>query len=305
MSGFDPAGLTVYVDGEYVDGAEARLSVFDHGLLYGDGVFEGMRVFGGALFRPRDHLARLERSARSLGIEIPLGADDLLDVICEVVARSGLEEAHVRPIVTRGFGAPGLDPWRCERASVIVMAYPFPPMLGTDPLRLLIGSVVRKAPRSLGAHVKSLNYLDAIVAKQQAKAAGLDDAVMLDALGAVAECTSTNLFMVVDGVLVTPTTRAALPGITRRTVLEVASELGIAVEERDIWPMELYVADAIFLTGSGAGIVPVGAVDGRPVATSDHPYPATLTGAYRERTRDERVPRSGSRCVATPASTAA
>jgi branched-chain amino acid aminotransferase len=288
MSGFDPAGLTVYVDGEYVDGAEARLSVFDHGLLYGDGVFEGMRVFGGALFRPRDHLARLERSARSLGIEIPLGADDLLEVICEVVARSGLEEAHVRPIVTRGSGAPGLDPWRCERASVIVMAYPFPPMLGTDPLRLLIGSVVRKAPRSLGAHVKSLNYLDAIVAKQQAKAAGLDDAVMLDALGAVAECTSTNLFMVVDGVLVTPTTRAALPGITRRTVLELASELDIAVEERDIWPMELYVADAIFLTGSGAGIVPVGAVDGRPVATSDHPYPATLMRAYRERTRDER-----------------
>ena len=168
------------------------------------------------------------------------------------------------------------------------MAYPFPPMLGTDPMRLLIGSVVRKAPRSLGAHVKSLNYLDAIVAKQQAKAAGLDDAVMLDALGAVAECTSTNLFMVVDGVLVTPTTRAALPGITRRTVLELASELDIAVEERDIWPMELYVADAIFLTGSGAGIVPVGAVDGRPVATSDHPYPATLTSAYRERTRDER-----------------
>jgi branched-chain amino acid aminotransferase len=288
MSGFDPAGLTVYVDGEYVDATEARLSVFDHGLLYGDGVFEGMRVFGGALFRPRDHLARLERSARSLGIEIPLGTDELLEVICEVVARSGLEEAHVRPIVTRGFGAPGLDPWRCERASVIVMAYPFPPMLGTDPLRLLIGSVVRKAPRSLGAHVKSLNYLDAIVAKQQAKAAGLDDAVMLDALGAVAECTSTNLFMVVDGVLVTPTTRAALPGITRRTVLELASELSIAVEERDIWPMELYVADAIFLTGSGAGIVPVGAVDGRPVATSEHPYLTTLTGAYRERTRDGR-----------------
>ena len=178
------------------------------------------------------------------------------------------------------------------------MAYPFPPMLGTDPLRLLIGSVVRKAPRSLGAHVKSLNYLDAIVAKQQAKAAGLDDAVMLDALGAVAECTSTNLFMVVDGVLVTPTTRAALPGITRRTVLELASELDIAVEERDIWPMELYVADAIFLTGSGAGIVPVGAVDGRPVATSEHPYPATLTTCVPRANPGRALSRAGSRCVA-------
>ena len=172
MSGFDPAGLTVYVDGDYVDGAEARLSVFDHGLLYGDGVFEGMRVFAGALFRPRDHLARLERSARSLGIEIPLGADELLDVICEVVRRSGLEDAHVRPIVTRGFGAPGLDPRALRTPTRRRAAYPFPPLLGTDPIRLLISSVVRKAPRSLGAHVKSLNYLDAILAKQQAKAAG-------------------------------------------------------------------------------------------------------------------------------------
>lgn len=285
---FDPTGLVVYVDGTFVDGADARISVFDHGLLYGDGVFEGMRVFAGALFRPLDHLARLERSARTLGIEIPLAAPELLEVICEVVARSGLEEAHVRPIVTRGFGSPGLDPWRCESPSVVVTAYPFPPMLGTEPLRLLIGSVVRKAPRSLGAHVKSLNYLDAIVAKQQARAAGLDDAVMLDALGAVAECTSTNLFMVVDDVLVTPTTRAALPGITRRTVLELASELGIRVEERDIWPMELYIADAIFLTGSGAGIAPVGAIDGHSIATSEHPQFAAVTAAYRERTRDAR-----------------
>ena len=107
---FDPSGLTVYVDGEYVDGAEARVSLWDHGLLYGDGIFEGMRLFDGALFRPRDHLARLERSARSIGLEIPLGADDLLDVICEVIVRSGLRDAHVRPIVTRGVGAPGVDP---------------------------------------------------------------------------------------------------------------------------------------------------------------------------------------------------
>lgn len=189
-----------------------------------------MRVFGGSLLRPYDHLARLERSARTLGLELPLAVPELLGVIREVVTRSGLEDAHVRPIVTRGFGAPGLDHWRCEKPSLIVTAYPFPPMLGTDPLRLLIGSVVRKAPRSLGAHVKSLDYLDAIVAKQQAKAAGLDDTVMLDQLGAVAECTSTNLFLVADGVLVTPTTRAALPGITRRTVLELAEELRIPVE---------------------------------------------------------------------------
>jgi branched-chain amino acid aminotransferase len=288
MSSFDPSGLVVYVDGDFVGGTEARLSVFDHGVLYGDGVFEGMRVFGGSLFRPLDHLARLERSARTIGLEIPLAPDELLDVIREVVVRSGLEDAHVRPIVTRGFGWPGIDPWRCERPSLVVMAYPFPPMLGTDPLRLTIGSVVRKAPRSVGSHVKSLNYLDAIIAKQQAKAGGLDDAVMLDHLGAVAECTSTNLFMILDGVLATPTTRAALPGITRRTIIELAPELGIPVVERDIWPMELYAADAIFLTGSGAGVVQVAEVDGRPIPTAEHPHVAALADGYRERTRDER-----------------
>jgi branched-chain amino acid aminotransferase len=147
---------------------------------------------------------------------------------------------------------------------------------------------VRKAPRSLGSHVKSLNYLDAIVAKQQAKAGGLDDAIMLDHLGAVAECTSTNLFMVAGGILVTPTTRACLPGITRLTVLELAAELGIPAEERDIWPAELYAADAVFVTGSGAGIVPVGEVDGRPLATVGHPHVEALTEGYRSRTRDAR-----------------
>jgi len=285
---FDPAGLTVYVDGEYVDGAEARVSIWDHGLLYGDGIFEGMRLFDGSLFRPRDHLARLERSARSIGLELPLGEDELLDVICEVIVRSGLNDAHVRPIVTRGFGAPGVDPARCERSSLYVAAYPFPPLLGSDPIRVLISSVVRKAPRSLGAHVKSLNYLDAVMAKRQATAAGMQEAIMLDVLGAVAECTGANLFLVVDGVLVTPTTRAALPGITRRTVIELAAELGVAVEERDVWPMELYVADALFATGSGAGIVPIAEVDGVRLGTVGNPLAAALSDGYRARTRDPR-----------------
>lgn len=288
MGSFDVQALTVYLDGDYVSGEDARISVFDHGLLYGDGVFEGMRVFDGGLFRPHEHLVRLERSARAVGLELPLTAAELLDVIGEVVRRSGLRDAHVRPILTRGFGTPGLDPRSCPRPTLVVTAYPFPPMLGTDPLRLVVGSVVRKAPRSVGAHVKSLNYLDAILAKQQAHAAGVDDAVMLDVLGAVAECTSTNLFLVVDGELATPTTRAALPGITRRTVLEVAREQGVPVSERDIWPMELYAADAIFLTGSGAGIVAVREVDGRAVATDSHPLYLQLRDGYRDRTRDER-----------------
>jgi len=276
---FDPSGLVVYVDGEYLDGADARVSVFDHGLLYGDGVFEGMRLFAGALFRPRDHLARLARSASAIGLELPLGEDELLDVICEVVVRSGLEDAHVRPILTRGVGLPGLDPARCERPTLVVAAYPFPPLLGTRPIRLLTSSIVRKAPRSAGAHVKSLNYLDAILAKRQAVAAGMDDAIMLDHLGAVAECSAANVFALIDGVLVTPTTRAALPGITRRTVMELEP-----VEERDVWPFELHTAQAVFVTGSGAGIVPVAEVDGHRVGTD--PVVERVREGYRERTRD-------------------
>jgi branched-chain amino acid aminotransferase len=278
---FDPAGLSVYVDGEWVDGAAASVPIWDHGFLYGDGVFEGMRVFDGALFRPRDHLRRFARSARGLGMELPLGEDELLDVIRETVRRSNLTDAHVRPILTRGVGTPGVDPRGAERPLLHVAAYPFPPLLGKDPLRMLVSSVVRKAPRSVGAHVKSLNYLDSVIAKQQATAAGMNDAVMLDHLGAVAECTGANLFVVEDGRLATPTTRSALPGITRRTVLEL-----FEVEERDIWPMELYVADAAFVTGSGAGIVEVAEFDGRRLPGS--PVVAEVVEAYRTATRDPR-----------------
>jgi branched-chain amino acid aminotransferase len=279
---FDPSGLTAYVNGEYVDAAKASVSIFDHGFLYGDGVFEGMRVFDGGLFRAELHMARIARSARTIGLTAP---GDLLDVIGEVVRRSDLQDAHVRPIVARGFGGPGIDPRNCPEQTVIVSAYPFPPFLGSDPIKLFTSSVVRKAPRSLGAHVKSLNYLDAIVAKQQAGALGMHDAVMLDHLGAVAECTGANLFILVGDTLVTPTTRAALPGITRRTVLEIAAEEGIAAEERDIWPAELHCADGAFVCGSGAGVVPIGSFDGRPVVQPHHPIIARIQDAYKERTR--------------------
>lgn len=283
---FDTSGLTAYVNGEYVDLERASVSIFDHGFLYGDGVFEGMRVFDGGLFRARDHLARLERSARTIGLRLPVAADALLEIIGEVVRRSGLRDAHVRPIVTRGFGGPGLDPRQCSQPGLIVSAYDFPPFLGADPIRLFTSAIVRKAPRSIGAHVKSLNYLDAIVAKQQAGELGVHDAVMLDSLGAVAECTGANLFLIAGERLVTPTTRAALPGITRRTVLEIAAEHGIDVEERDVWPMELHCADGAFVTGSGAGIVPIGSFDGRPVVQPEHPLVGRVQNAYRARTRD-------------------
>jgi len=279
---FDPSGLIAYVNGEFVDASEASVSIFDHGFLYGDGVFEGMRVFDGGLFRAELHMERLARSTRTIGLPMP---EDMLGIVGEVVRRSGLSDAHVRPIVARGFGGPGIDPRSCPEPTVIVSAYPFPPFLGSDPIRLFTSSVVRKAPRSLGAHVKSLNYLDAIVAKQQAGELGMHDAVMLDHLGAVAECTGANLFIVVGETLVTPTTRAALPGITRRTVLEIAAEEGIASEERDVWPAELHCCDGAFVCGSGAGVVPIGSFDGRPVVQPRHPIITRIQDAYKERTR--------------------
>jgi branched-chain amino acid aminotransferase len=285
---FDPSGLTVYIDGEYVDGGEATVPIWDHGLLYGDGIFEGMRLFSGSLFRPYDHLERLANSAKAMGLELALTADELLDVICEVIIRSGLEDAHVRPLVTRGFGAPGLDPARCERSTLIVAAYPFPPLLGSDPISVIVSSVTRKAPRSVGGHVKSLNYVDAVLAKRQANAAGAGDAVMLDHLGAVAEMTAANVFAVIGGTLVTPTLRSALPGVTRRTILEVAEETGIPAEVRDLWPMELYTADAMFATGSGAGIVAIDRVDGNQLPTAGNAVLEAVSEGYWAKTRDPR-----------------
>src|SRR5262245_20437976 len=282
--GFDASVLTAYVNGEYVAGDAATVSIFDQGFMYGDCVFEGMRLFGGGLFRPRDHLARLQRSARTVGMEAP-EAEALLAIICEVVRRSDLRDGHIRPILTRGVGGPGIDPRSCEATSLIVSAYPFPPFLGAEPIRLMTSAIARKAPRSLGAHVKSLNYLDGIMAKQQAIACGMDDALMLDLSGAVAESTGANVFMIRDGELLTPTTRAALPGITRRTVMEIAREDGIAVAEAELFPMDFYSADGAFVCGSGAGIVPVGSLDGRSLAEPRHPLVERLQGLYRERTR--------------------
>lgn len=283
---FDTTGLVAYVNGEYKPVAEASVSIFDHGFLYGDGVFEGMRVFDGGLFRAELHMERIARSARSLGLALPVGTDEILNIIGEVVRRSDLKDAHVRPIITRGFGGPGIDPRLCPVPSLVVSAYPFPPFLGADPIKLFTSAIVRKAPRSLGAHVKSLNYLDAIVAKQQAGELGVHDAVMLDSLGAVAECTGANLFIVVGDTLVTPTTRAALPGITRRTVLEIAAEEGIEAVERDVWPMELHAADGAFVCGSGAGVVPIGSFDGRSVTYPNHSLVERIQEAYKAKTRD-------------------
>lgn len=264
--------LSVAIDGELRTGRDAALSVWDHGFLYGDGCFEGLRLFDGRFFRFADHLARLQRSVRILGIAHEVDVQSTYDVVCRVVVANELTDAHVRIIVTRGQGTPGIDPRVCPTPSVVVMAYPMPPLLGTDPVDLVVSSVRRKAPGSVDAQVKSLNYLDSVLAKQQANAAGAHDAVMLDDAHCVSEATGANLFVVRDGVLRTPTTRSALPGITRRTVLELTEAAGRRTEAVDLTVGDLYTADECFLTGSGAGIVPVGSVDGRRLPS---PRPVT------------------------------
>jgi branched-chain amino acid aminotransferase len=273
--------LKIWRDGEIVDSAEAAVSVWDHGLLYGDGVFEGIRLRAGRIYRPQLHLARLRGSARAVALEIPYGDDDLLAGIADTARANAIDEAHVRVIVTRGVGFPGIDPRRCPRATTLILVYPFPPLLGSDPISLITSGVARKSPRSVSARVKSLSYLDSVLAKVQANASGAGDALMLDGTGLVAEATGANVFCVHGTALRTPTTIASLAGITRGTVIELAPSVGLEPVVEALEPGDLYTADEVFLTGTGAGIVPVASIDGRSLPAAPGPFTAMLDDAYR------------------------
>jgi branched-chain amino acid aminotransferase len=280
-SSTEPPACHVWADGELIAPGRLAVSAWDHGFLYGDGVFEGIRLRAGRLYRPDGHLARLRRSARIVAIDPPRDDDGILAAIRECCAANDLDDAHVRVIVTRGTGRPGIDPARCGRASLYVLAYPFEPLLGSDPIALVTSSVTRKAPRSIDAAVKSLNYLDSVMAKLQAGEAGAGDALMLDGEGYVAEATGANVFGVRDGVLFTPTPTAALPGITRDTVLRLARADGRPAEERRTTLGDLIAADEVFLTGTAAGIVPVRSIDGRPLPEAPGPVTRWVDEAYR------------------------
>ncbi len=273
--------LAIWRDGAIVDPSRATVSVWDHGLLYGDGVFEGLRLRAGRLYRHRQHLVRLRRSARAIALDVPYDDETLLRGMAATARANGLEDAHVRIILTRGIGLPGVDPQRCPRATTLILAYPFPPLLGSEPIRLITSSVVRKSPRSVPARVKSLSYLDNVLAKVQANAAGAGDAIMLDAGGLVAEATSTNVFAVHGERLMTPPTIAALAGITRATILELAAGAGLTPCVEPLEPGDLYTADEVFLTGSGAGIVPVASIDGRDLPAAPGTHTRALEAAYR------------------------
>lgn len=281
--------MLIYLNGKLVPQEEARVSVFDHGLLYGDGVFEGIRAYDGRVFKMEEHLRRLYESARAIMLTIPIGIEEMGAAIYQTMEANGLRDAYIRLVVTRGVGDLGLDPRKCTSPSVIIITDRialYPPELYERGLRAMTAPTQRVAVNALNPRVKSLNYLNNILAKLDALQAGYPEAILLNPDGYVVEATGENIFILRRGVLITPPAFVGiLEGITRNAVMELARGMGIPVEEKLFCRHDLYVADECFLTGTACEIMPVVEVDGRPVG-SGRPGPVTarLTAAFRDLT---------------------
>ena len=280
----------IYINGEYFSKDEAKISVYDHGLLYGDGIFEGMRIYSGKVFRLHEHLLRLWESATAISLQIPIGIDDLTNDVNEAVKRNGLEEGYIRLIVTRGAGALGLDPFQCTNPQIIIIVDKitlYPKALYENGLELVTASTIRNHPAALSPRIKSLNYLNNVLAKMEGLKAGCKEALMLNHQGQVAECTGDNVFIVKAGQLITPPKEAGiLEGITRNAVIDLAKEAEIETIESPLTRHDLFVADECFLTGSAAEVIPVVTLDGRTIGTgSPGPITKQLNDAFRELVR--------------------
>jgi len=277
---------SIYINGEYFSRENAKVSVYDHGLLYGDGVFEGMRIYASKVFALEDHLVRLYESARAIALQIPIDLDAMRTAVNETLAKNGLSEGYVRLVVTRGGNQLGLDPFRCEDPQVIIIVDSislYPEKFYTEGLDLVTASTIRNHPAALSPRIKSLNYLNNIMAKIEAIRAGCIEAVMLNHKGEVAECTGDNIFIVRRGRLLTPPIDAGiLEGITRNTVLMLARQEGIEVAEETLTRHDQFVADECFLTGSAAEVIPAVKLDGRTIGDGK-PGPITkqLNEAFR------------------------
>ena len=268
----------VYVDGKFVDKHKAVVSVFDHGLLYGDGVFEGIRAYGGVVFRLSDHMARLYDSAKYIHLPIPLSRHEFTEAILETLRKNRLRDAYIRVVVTRGAGDLGVDPSLCKNPTVFIIAEPMATVLGPkEPrtVKLVVASVRRDAVDATSHEIKSLNYLNSILAKIEAKGAGADDAILLDHRGFVSEASVTNVFVVKDGRVFTPSSVSGiLRGITRERLIGLCSDLGIEVQERDVTPFELLTADEVFLAGTKSEMLAVQSVGGTRIGVAS-PGPLT------------------------------
>ncbi|MDR7484249.1 MAG: branched-chain-amino-acid transaminase [Armatimonadota bacterium] len=277
----------VYVNGRITSKEEATVSVYDHGFLYGDGVFEGIRVYGGRIFKLEEHLDRLYESARAILLEIPLSRDEMRDAIIATVRASGLQDAYIRPVVSRGPGDLGIDPRKCTGATVVIIVDAirlYPKEAYERGLRVVTASVRRPAPDALNGRVKSLNYLNNILARLEANRAGVEEALLLTADGYLCECSADNIFLVKGGVVRTPAAHLGLlKGITRDTVLDLARQLGIPAEEGILTLHDLYTADECFLTGTGAEVAPVVDADGRMIGDG---RPGEITRRLNEALRD-------------------
>lgn len=269
----------IYLNGDYVPGEEARISVFDHGFLYGDGVFEGVRAYGGRVFRLDEHLTRLYESAKSIMLEIPESFNELKAATLETIRRNNLRDAYLRLVVSRGTGDLGLDPRKCPKATTVIIASSivlYPQELYEKGLSIITVATRRNVPDALDPKIKSLNYLNNVLVKIEANRAGVMEAVMLNAQGYVSEGTADNIFIVRRGrVLTPPAYVGALEGITRQVVMELASDSGRVVLEQPFTRHDLYVAEECFLTGTAAEVIPVIEVDGRVIGNGT-PGPLTL-----------------------------
>jgi branched-chain amino acid aminotransferase len=279
--------MKIWLDGELVEESAAKISVFDHGLLYGDGVFEGIRFYKRRVFRLEEHIKRLFDSARAIVLEIPWTQEEVCRFVVETVAANGLDDGYIRLVVTRGTGSLGLSPYLCKRASMFIIASTislYPEEHYENGLSVITCATRRPAPAALMPQVKSLNYLNNVMAKVEAIQAGALEAVMLNEQGYVAECTGDNVFILRDGVLHTPQVNdGALDGITRHVILELADQLGIPKVERSLTRYDLFVADEFFLTGTAAEVIPVVSLD-RRVIGDGKPGPLTkrFIAAFKE-----------------------
>lgn len=286
--------MQIYIDGRFYDRDEAKISVFDHGFLYGDGVFEGIRAYNGRIFRLQEHLDRLYDSAKTIDLAVPITKAEMTRAIIETLKKNNLTDGYIRPLVTRGVGDLGLDPKKCPKASVIVIAVAWGAMYGDlyeKGLKAISVSVRRNPADALPPNVKSLNYLNNILGKIEANYKGGDEAIFFDTNGYISEGSGDNIFIVKNGVIYTPPTLNNLRGITRAVVVELAKSHGLALAEQNLGYYDMYSADEVFVTGTAAEVAPIVLIDGRSIG-SGKPGPVTrqLMGAFKTVTEREGTP---------------
>ncbi|HHU62602.1 MAG TPA: branched-chain-amino-acid transaminase [Clostridiales bacterium] len=282
----------VYIDGEFYKKDEAKVSVFDHGYLYGDGVFEGIRAYNGRVFRCEEHIDRLYDAAKAIALEIPMTKEELIEAMLATIRKNQLRDCYIRLVVSRGKGDLGVNPNKCKRPTIVIITDKiemYPPEMYKKGMKAITASTRRNMPGVLDPQIKSLNYLNNILAKIEANHAGASEAIMLNQNGLVTECTGDNIFIVKDGVLMTPPIYVgALDGITRRTVISLAEKLDIPFKEKELTLFNVYGADECFFTGTAAELIAVTEIDNRIIGDGQcGPITARLLEEYQKVARSE------------------